>query len=113
MALEVFALTEQWPKSYQYDVTSQIRRAALSVPTNIAEGCATAYTKELLQFLNIAQRSVSETQYLLRFALDRSLMSEAIHGDLHTRYDEVGRMLHGLQNSLKHRAQHPLLATSH
>ena len=72
LAQEVFRLTDTFPKKYLFDLTAQLRRAALSVPTNIAEGCAASYSKELVQFLNIAKRSVSEVQYLLLFASEQN-----------------------------------------
>jgi len=77
LAHEVFDLTDAFPKSYLFDLTSQLRRAALSVPTNLAEGCATIHTKELLQAISISRRSLRETQYLLLFALRRELISVA------------------------------------
>lgn len=50
-----------FPHKYAYDLTNQLRRSALSIPTNLAEGSASPHTKELLQFINIANRSLSET----------------------------------------------------
>jgi four helix bundle protein len=76
LAQRIFDLTERFPKAYLYDLTSQLRRAALSIPTNIAEGCASFHSKEFLQYLNIARRSLSETQYLLGFACRRSLLTQ-------------------------------------
>jgi len=98
LAHRVFDLTEGFPKEYSYDLVNQLRRAALSIPTNIAEGCATLHNKELIQFLNIARRSQSETRYLLEFALRRNLMnSDVIIGSC----DEIGKMLNSLIASLR------------
>ena len=107
LALRVFDLTEEKRDGYRFDLIPQLRRAALSVPTNLAEGCATAHTKELLQFVNVAQRSVSELQYLLIFAKERRVLSSEQYEDLKGDYEEVGRMLSGLTKSLKRR-QAPL-----
>jgi four helix bundle protein len=76
LAERVFNMTEGFPRKYLYDLTSQLRRAALSVPTNIAEGCASFHSKEFLQLLNISRRSLSETQYLLGFSSSRNLITE-------------------------------------
>jgi four helix bundle protein len=101
LAHRVFDLTETFPRQYLFDLTSQLRRAALSVPTNIAEGCATPHTKELLQFINIARRSASETQYLVLFAARRNLLTRACYEDLTSGYEAVHRMLNALSTSLR------------
>ena len=117
LAQEVFNITEAFPRSYRFDVTTQLRRAALSVPTNLAEGCAAGHSKELTQFINIAKRSVSETQYLLWFACERALVKEDWYRVLDERYEEVNRMLGGLKRSLTQRSplttRHSSLATGH
>ena len=81
LAQKVFDLTEKFPKMYLYDLTNQLRRAALSTPTNIAEGCASFHSKEFLQFLNISRRSLSETRYLLGFGSRRSLVTQEARKD--------------------------------
>ena len=82
LAHRVFDLTEKFPKTYLSNLTSQLRRAALSIPTNIAEGCASFHSGEFLQFLNISRRSLSETNYLLNFACRRELLRESELMDL-------------------------------
>ena len=103
LAHQVFDLTETFPKRYLFDLTSQLRRAALSVPANIVEGSASLHTRELLQSLNIARKSIREAQYFLRFAARRELLPVSQHESLSTGYEEVHRMLNGLTRSLKGR----------
>ena len=55
LALEVYAATERWPRAERFELTTQVRRAALSVPTNIAEGVARLRPRELRRFLNVAR----------------------------------------------------------
>lgn len=97
----VFDLTDAFPHRYAFDLTNQLRRAALSVPTNIVEGRASTHTKELLQFVNIARRATREAQYLLQFSLRRKLLSAERHEALSTTSEEIHRMLNGLTRSLR------------
>jgi four helix bundle protein len=76
LAIEVFRITEQWPKSERYELTSQTRRAALSVPTNIAEGAAKRGIREFRRYLDISLGSLSELSYLLRFSKDRGILND-------------------------------------
>ncbi|GAH32299.1 unnamed protein product, partial [marine sediment metagenome] len=63
LALEIYKLTGGFPKEEIYGLSSQIRRAAVSIPTNIAEGCGRGSAKELKQFLKISMGSASEVEY--------------------------------------------------
>lgn len=65
LALKVYALTETFPKKEIFGITSQIRRSALSVPTNIVEGYGRRTKPELSRFMDIARGSLAETEYLL------------------------------------------------
>ena len=76
LALAVFSVTDGWPKSELYVLTSQVRRAALSIPANIAEGAARQGPREFARYLSIASGSLAELQYLLRFSRDRGLCSD-------------------------------------
>lgn len=68
--LVIYKLTANFPKEEMYSLTSQIRRASSSVPTNISEGCGRNSDKELNYFLNIALGSANETEYLLILSKD-------------------------------------------
>lgn len=74
LAHEVFKISKSFPPEYRFDLTSQLRRAVLSVPTNIAEGCGALHQAEYVQFLNIALRSIYEVEYLIRFAREENLL---------------------------------------
>ena len=105
LAQRVFDLTERFPKTYLYDLTSQLRRAVLSVPTNIAEGCASFHSREFLQFLNIARRSLSETQYLLGFAMRRNLVTQEEILTFRSVCEDISKMLNGLAKSIRKRTE--------
>ena len=75
LALEIYRVTDRWPKEERFGLTSQLRRAALSAPTNIAEGAAKRGNREFRRFLDIALGSLSEVSYLLRFSRDRGLLT--------------------------------------
>jgi four helix bundle protein len=77
LALQVYIITERWPVSERYGLTAQIRRAALSAPTNIAEGTAKRGARELRRYLDIALGSLSEVSYLLRFSRDRGILADS------------------------------------
>ncbi|MEY4835561.1 MAG: hypothetical protein RI980_1676 [Bacteroidota bacterium] len=70
LTLEVYKITSGFPKEELFGLTSQIRRAVSSIPTNISEGCGRNSDKEFNQFLNIALGSASETEYLLTLSKD-------------------------------------------
>ena len=73
--LEIYQITKAFPKEELYGLTSQIRRAASSTPTNISEGCGRNSDKEFNQFLNIALGSANETEYLLILSRDLNYIS--------------------------------------
>ena len=96
----VFDTTKQFPRSYLYDLATQLRRASLSIPSNIAEGSASLHSKELIQSLNVARRSLSETRYLLLFAREEGLIQPALYQDVAQSCESIGRMLSSLMRSL-------------
>jgi four helix bundle protein len=105
LAFTVFDLTEMFPRAYLYDLTNQLRRAALSVPTNIAEGCASFHSGEFLQFLNVSRRSLSETHYLLYFAHRRKLLKQNKLSELESICEEISKMLNALAKSIRKRKE--------
>jgi len=101
LAERTYSLTHGFPKHETYGLCSQMQRAAVSLPSNIAEGHARDSTKEFLHHLSIALGSLAEleTQFLLAQKLGYMVPNdtEAIFSET----GELGRMLHGLQKSLK------------
>jgi four helix bundle protein len=87
--------------SYLYDLSSQLRRAALSVPANIVEGSASMHSKELIQALNVSRRSLAETRYLLLFAHEEGLISSGVDEQVLDSCESVGRMLSSLVRSIR------------
>ena len=98
LALEVYRTSRTFPKDEMYGLTSQMRRAAVSVPSNIAEGKGRHSTKELVQFLFRARGSLLELQTQLSIAHELEYMNMVAFKDLNELTDEVGRVLNGLIN---------------
>ena len=101
LVLDIYRVTEGVPKQELFGLTSQIRRAAASIPTNIAEGCGRDGDAELGRFLNIAMGSTSEVEYLIQLARDLNYIEPAIEGRLTVQAVEVRKMLYGLQKSFE------------
>ena len=93
LARQVYAVTKEFPKEETYGITAQLRRAALSVPTNIVEGCARRGDRELSRFLSIAFGSFSEVKYLLYFSNSIGYLPKEQYDVLAARYDELGKRL--------------------
>lgn len=100
LALEVYRLTKDFPKSELYGLTSQIQRAAVSISANIAEGYERNHKKEYLQFLFIARGSAGEIETLLLLAKDLGYLTEVNYQTVDARRAETARMLQGLIRSL-------------
>ena len=105
LALLVYGITDQWPVCERYQLTAQLRRAVLSVPTNIAEGAAKRGPREFRRYLDIARGSLSEVAYLLQFSKDRGLLDEESFRRLHQLRDRVGKLTWGLYSSLDSRSK--------
>ena len=101
LAIDVYRLSEGFPRRDGVALTSQLRRAALSIPTNIAEGAGKSGSNDFRRFLDIALGSASETHYQLLVARDLNLIENAVYDDLSTRVTEVRRMLVGLLKRVK------------
>ena len=104
LARESYELTKGFPREEMYGLTSQIRRSAVSVPSNVAEGAARASTKEFLQFLNIARSSMSELETQVLLARDFGFLDEKSFDSISETLDHAFGVLGGLINSLRNKA---------
>ena len=100
LALDIYKKTKEFPKNEQYGLISQIRRAAISVSANIAEGYDRRHRKEYVQYLSIARGSLSEVETYLLFSKDLEYASDQAFVELENKRQEVGRLLNGLIRSL-------------
>jgi four helix bundle protein len=91
--LEVYEHSAPFPDSERFGLTSQLRRAAASIPANVAEGCGRGSDADLRRFLQIAMGSASETEYHLLLAHDLGFLAEATFNRLTNNIQEVKRML--------------------
>jgi len=101
LALKIYRVTKGFPREEVYGLTSQLRRAVVSVPTNIAEGCGRGTEADFARMLAIAAGSASEVEYLLLLAGDLGLLSAEQVAVLSNEVIEVKRMLAGLGKKLK------------
>ena len=93
VAVKIYKLSKGFPKEEMYGLTSQIRRAAFSVPLNIVEGHASNSKREFLSFLNIANRSLVETECLLEVVTELGFLSQDKYEAVEDRRREVAVML--------------------
>lgn len=98
--LEIYRITGVFPKEELYGLTSQIRRASLSIPTNISEGCGRSSDKEFNQFLNIALGSALETEYLLMLSKDLDYIQTDVFLNLESKINEIKSKIYNLKSKL-------------
>jgi four helix bundle protein len=96
LTLGVYRQTSAWPKHELYGLTSQARRAAVSVPANVAEGCGRNSDAELARYARTSMGSASELSYYLILAHDLDYMDSNVRDDFQETVFEVRRMLASL-----------------
>ncbi|HVN14391.1 MAG TPA: four helix bundle protein [Anaerolineales bacterium] len=101
LTLAIYKTSSSFPKQELYALTNQIQRAAVSIPTNIAEGCGKDSDAELGRYFKIAMESSSELGYLLLFAHNLSYISDSIYQDLEGSLIEIHKMLNVFIQRLK------------
>jgi four helix bundle protein len=103
LTTEVFRITRHFPDDENFGLTSQIRRAAVSIPANIAEGWGRGTTREYLKFLLISRGSLMELETHDIISARLGYLSKEETAGLNARVDEIGRMLNGLIQKLRNR----------
>nr|CBX27985.1 hypothetical protein N47_G33090 [uncultured Desulfobacterium sp.] len=101
LAEMIYRLSAHFPKEEKFGLTSQIRRASISVPANIAEGAERNGTGEFLQFLGIASGSLAEVETFLFLAERLGMVTKDQISQSLTQAADVGRMINGLKRSLR------------
>ncbi|MCK5707847.1 MAG: four helix bundle protein [Candidatus Aureabacteria bacterium] len=98
---EVYLVTKKYPKEEIFTLVSQMRRAAISIPSNIAEGKSRHSKKEYIQFLYIALGSISELETQIMISKELDYIKNGIENDILDELDQIGKMLRSLINKLK------------
>jgi len=103
LVLDIYRLSDDFPQREIYSLTSQLRRAAISIPANIAEGYKKTGIADKLRFLNIARGSLEEVRYYLILAQD---LRYAKTDDMSDKLDEVGKLLYGYMKGIVSNMRH-------
>jgi len=101
LVLEIYRVTNSFPRNEQFGIVSQLRRAAYSIPSNLAEGYGRRSTKELLQFLVIANGSAEELRYFLILSKDLQFVSVQDQEGMEREITGIVQMMAALSRSLK------------
>lgn len=97
----VYQLTSEFPKEEKYGIVSQLRRATVSIPTNIAEGTGRGSNKDFNRFLQIALGSASEVEYLFYLSRDLKFITQEQHLEIEKNIIEIKKMLSGLMSKVR------------
>jgi four helix bundle protein len=100
LTLDIYKITQDFPKTEQYGLVSQLRRASSSIASNIAEGCGRGTDPDFRRMLQIANGSTSETDYQITLSRDLGYIDKAKADVLESQIVEIKRMLGGLINKL-------------
>ena len=95
LVLAVYKITDDFPKKEDFVLTSQIRRCAISIASNIAEGFKRKTKNDSLHFYNIAQGSLEELKYQLLLGKDLRYIADKDYSEVSATTEEVGKLLHG------------------
>ncbi|MCZ7603862.1 MAG: four helix bundle protein [Melioribacteraceae bacterium] len=100
LVIDIYKVTENFPQTEIFGLTNQIRRASVSVPSNIAEGCGRNSNKDLIRFLDIANGSSFELETHLIIAHELNYIDDLVFNKIIKKLDEVQKMIYGFKNSL-------------
>jgi four helix bundle protein len=98
--LSIYKLTSQFPSDERFGLISQLRRAAVSISANIAEGSKRISRQDYARFLNVAEGSLAETEYLIMVSRDLGYLATNDAGSLLAEYTEIASMLNALRSKV-------------
>ncbi len=101
LTLKIYEFTNVFTREELYGLISQIRRACVSIPTNIAEGCVKSSDADFSRFLYIAVGSTSELEYLILLSIDLKYVNDKSYIELNNDINEIKKMLIGMIKKLK------------
>ncbi len=101
LVLDIYRIICLFPNDEKYGLISQIKRAAVSIPTNIAEGCGRNSDPDFARFLEIAYGSANEVDYLLHLSKDLSILEDRSYQTINEKLTEVKKMLASLIRKIR------------
>ncbi len=101
LVTEIYKNTSNFPKEEIYGLTSQMRRAAVSIPSNVSEGQARNSTGEFKQFLGISKGSLAELETQIQVSLNLNFLTKEAGNQLQLKCYEINKLIHGLIKSLQ------------
>jgi len=107
LALEVYRLTRSFPSEERFGLASQLRRAVLSVPTNIVEGSKRSSRQDYARFLNVAEGSLAETEYLIIFSRDIGYVTAEVATQILSQLAKIAGMLNNLRAKVEEKQVRP------
>lgn len=105
LVLDIYHISKTFPREELFGITSQLRRACASIPTNISEGCGRNSDKEFAHFLNIALGSTSETEYLIILCKDLNMISDEEFDAIMTKINHIKSKLFNLKLKINSSSQ--------
>lgn len=106
LAVNFYKLSKGFPKEEMFGLTSQLKRCAVSIPSNISEGCGRGTDAQLSHFLNIAQGSAAEMETQLIIAFEVGVLKKESYIQINSDLLEVQKMINGFQKSIKNKYSH-------
>ncbi|MBS2211604.1 four helix bundle protein [Carboxylicivirga mesophila] len=101
LVTDIYSITDSYPENEKFGLTNQIRRAAVSVPSNIAEGFGRNSLPDFIRFLNIARGSLFELQTQVEISLNLGFLARDNYGEIDAKTEEIAKLLNALIKSLK------------
>jgi four helix bundle protein len=108
LASEIYKVVGNFKKEDLFTLGDQIRRSAISIPSNVAEGACRGSSKEFVRFIMIASGSAAELRTQLFIAKDNNLLDEVTFQRFDSKLDQIGKMLKGLERAMKSKINQPI-----